>query len=136
MKLTINTYYDDKTLEFICSKYYVDGDQVEYEDYMDIVGYLNDANGFDDETENECDCCGSCECGEDYSGYDDYGKCEDIEDGCDCPECTILKYVELIQEINGGCPYCIESVLRDFMINIIDHIIIEDVDENAPELLN
>jgi len=122
LKLTENHYYDDKTLEFICTKYYVDGDQIEYEDYMDLVDDLNIDENDCDEIENECDYCDGC--------------CECDNDQCDCPECTILKYVELIQEINGGCPHCIESVLRDFMINIIDHIIIEDIDENAPELLN
>lgn len=53
------------------------------------------------------------------------------ENECDCPECTILKYVERIQEISDICPCCLEEILTDFMFDIIDHIVIEDVEEDV-----
>ena len=60
----------------------------------------------------------------DFDEYDEDEECEENE--CDCIECTLDKYVEQIQEINGGCPHCIRLVLEDFLGCIVDHIVVED----------
>jgi len=54
---------------------------------------------------------------------------EDECDGCNCVECTILKYVEIIQDMTGCCPHCLEEILTNYMMDIIDHIVIEDAGE-------
>jgi hypothetical protein len=56
---------------------------------------------------------------------------DDEDDFCDCPECTILRYVEEIQEITGGCPGCIEECLTRFFVDIVEHIIIENDDDRG-----
>jgi len=60
-------------------------------------------------------------------------ECEIEDDECDCCgcyECTIDRYTELLSEITGGCPHCIRNVLDCFCDDIIEHIVIEDMDES------
>ena len=52
------------------------------------------------------------------------------DDFCDCVECTIERYVEELQEITGGCPGCIRDVLMEFFCDIVEHIVIEDAEED------
>lgn len=54
----------------------------------------------------------------------------DCCDYCDCVECTIERYVEELQEITGGCPGCIRDVLMEFFCDIVEHIVIEDAEED------
>lgn len=58
----------------------------------------------------------------------------EIDNECDCPECTLDRYTEIIQEITGGCPGCIREVLENFMMDIVDHIVIEDIEEETNQL--
>lgn len=113
MKLTISEYYDDETGMYIATKYFVDGESITEDDYDELIDMLDRENEEDYE-EDECD--GDC----------DNCEYEYVNDQCGCPECTILKYVEQIQEITGGCPCCLEMVLREFMFEVIDHIVVED----------
>jgi len=101
MKLTVNTYFNDQDGEFICEKYFIDGEEVSEEEYDDMLDEFDDE--FDDEDEVDC---------------------------CDCYECTINRYVEQIQEITGGCSGCIREALEDFADEIIEHIVIEDAEVN------
>lgn len=55
---------------------------------------------------------------------------EDECDCCDCIECTLDRFVDQIQEINGGCPHCIREVLQEFLCEIVEHIVIEDAEED------
>lgn len=77
------------------------------------------------EQNDGCGCDGNCE---ECSLHEDDE--EDQEDFCDCPECTILRYSQEIQEITGGCHGCIEECLTRFFIDIVEHILIENDDEN------
>ncbi len=117
MKLTETLYFDDEDGKYIASKYFIDGDQVSEEDYEDFLDSLD----FEDEIETcecESDCCADCE-------YNETGE-------CDCPECTIEKYIERILEIGGSnmCVGCLREALTDFMFEVVDHIVVENIDEN------
>jgi hypothetical protein len=59
---------------------------------------------------------------------------DEIENECDCPECTLDRYSQLLSEITGGCCGCIREVLEYFMCEIIDHIVIES-DCNEEEFI-
>jgi len=87
---------------YIASKYFVDGEECSEDEYEELVDMLD--------SENE--------------------KFEDEEDFCDCYECTIDRYVELLQEITGGCPGCIREALESFCDEIVDHIVIEDMEDD------
>lgn len=108
MKLTINSYYDNQNGDYIATKFYIDGQECSEEEYCEMVDSLNDASNENvDVNEN---------------------------DECDCMECTLDRFSEQIQEITGGCFGCIREVLQDFLCEIVEHIVIEDVSEN--ECLN
>jgi len=127
MKLSNSIYFDDQTGEFIAEKFYIDGNEVCEDDYEAMLDEFDEVNSeeevmIDENCECDSECCMDCE----YNTSDE----------CDCPECTLDKFTELIQEITGGCPGCIREILADFMFEIIDHIIIEDAEETAPEYIN
>ena len=113
MKFSINTYFDDQDGSFVAENYFINGEQVSEEEYDAVIEEFEGEEDF----ENEVDTC----------------ECEN--DDCDCLECTLDYFVEQIQEINGGCPGCIREVLESFLDTIVDHIVIEDIDEND-EYLN
>jgi len=115
MKLTINTYFDDYSGEFVGETFAINDEKCSEEDYegqLEVFEVLEE-----DEVETcECDsdCCADCE-------YNETGE-------CDCPECTIEKYIEIIQDIfenTGACGGCIGNALESFMYEIVDHIVIE-----------
>jgi len=71
--------------------------------------------------QDQCECC-NCE---DKDTCEDYEcTCDELieENECDCIDCTLDRYVERIQEINGGCPNCIKEVLAEFLVCVVDHI--------------
>ena len=53
MKLTVNTYFDDQDGEFICEKYFIDGEECSEEEYDEML---------DEFYEDEVDCCDCYEC--------------------------------------------------------------------------
>ena len=62
-------------------------------------------------------------------------ECEDdCCDYCDCYECTIERYVQLLCELTGGCPNCIRMALECFCDDIVEHIVIDDTEEEIGEL--
>jgi len=116
MKLVETLYFDDEDGKYIASKYFINGDQVDEEDYEEFLNGLD----FEDDEEEICgcdECCADCE-------YNETGE-------CDCPECTIEKYIERILELGGSdmCVGCLREALTDFMYDIVDHIVIEDIDD-------
>lgn len=89
----------------------------EWEEYFWIDGQEVDCDSYFFELEREKDL--------EIAKLKEAVEIED-DDFCDCPNCTILKYVEIIQEMTGGCPHCLEEILTDFMIDIVNHIVLDD----------
>jgi len=93
MQLTTKHYYDDETFEHVLSKFYIDGEQVDFESYQDFLGGLEEYNKDEEEladdnpyqynVEDEV-----CEC--DTCKYKDKKKYESCNDDCkymNCDEC-------------------------------------------------
>lgn len=59
---------------------------------------------------------------------------EEIDEQCDCPECTINRYVSKLVEMTDGCPECIRQVLEEYLCDIVDHIVIENEEEDKNEI--
>lgn len=124
MKVTINEFYEDRTGEYITTKYLVDGEPIteeEYDSLMETLDEININNICEDEVcefgEFECDEC----------------KFNDEVDQCDCPDCTLDRYSQILSEMTGGCIGCIRDVLESFLSTVIDHIVIEDIEEDMVE---
>jgi hypothetical protein len=54
LKLTISTYYNNESGEYLTTKFYIDGEECSEEEYCEILEDLNNIN-------NEVDCDGNCE---------------------------------------------------------------------------
>ncbi len=91
MKLSIDEYYDDRTGEYVGSRYAINNEPCSEYDFDEIFEELN------------------------FSDYDE--EC----DGCDCVNCTIDLYTEMIHELTGGCPGCIRDILESFFETMVDH---------------
>lgn len=102
MKLSISSYYDNETGEYVASKFYIDGEECSEEEYCEMLEELECV------VENE------------------------DEDCCDCVDCTINMYAEMIYELANGqiCPGCTRDVLESFFETMVDHIIIESLEED------
>ena len=102
MKLSIDEYYDDRTGEYVGSRYTINNEPCSEYDFDEIFEELN------------------------FSDYDDE------DDGCDCVNCTIDRYVEMIYELADGqiCPGCAHDVLESFFETMVDHIVIESIEDN------
>jgi len=102
MKLSIDEYYDDRTGEFVGSRYAINDEPCSEDDFNEMFEELN------------------------FSDYDDE------DDGCDCVDCTIDRYVEMIYELANDqiCPGCVHDVLESFFETMVDHIIIESLEGN------
>lgn len=100
------TIYDAKTDEWV-EKYWVNGQEVDADLYF-----------FEIERERDLE----------------IQKLEEQEDEmdelCDCPECTLDRYTGILSEMTGGCSGCIREVLQDFMMDVVDHIVIEDMEDD------
>jgi hypothetical protein len=116
MKFTVNTYFNDGTGEFICEKFLMNDEVVSEECFDEAFEEFVDGNEDYIEEEQEC-----CEC--------DEGQDEN-EEQCDCPICTLERYVDELVDITGGCPGCIRESLVEFMNDIVDHIVIEDIEDD------
>lgn len=58
MKITINEYYEDRTGEYITTKYLVDEEQITEEEYHNLMDTLDEINEFaEDECDGNCDEC-------------------------------------------------------------------------------
>jgi hypothetical protein len=98
MNLIKKINYDDEGIYDVT--YFNNGREINFEDYIKIENSL--------EEENE----------DDYNNYED--------NGCDCYECTLDRYVARINEIAFGCPHCIREILEDFVGEVIDHVVVEE----------
>jgi len=111
MQLTTKHYYDDETFEHVKSKFYIDGEEVDFEAYMDFIGGLEEYNKdteeltednpyeYNDEDE-------TCEC--DECKYKDKKKYDSCDDDCkyiNCDECCN----DFCDCENEGCEGCTED---------------------------
>ena len=94
MQLTTKHYYDNETFEHVKSKFYIDGEEVDFESYQDFISGLEEYNN--DEVEDDTkdnpyqynDEDEVCEC--DECKYKDKKKYKNCDDGCKymiCDEC-------------------------------------------------
>ena len=118
MQLQTNHYYDDETMKFVAAKWFVDGEEVSFDEYMDIVGGLEEYNENDkdnieednDDVENdkiECDECDEVVCD---------NKCEDCEINEVCEEINLINEVADIIENGDMCATCLRNALYDLYI--------------------
>ena len=125
MELKTKHYYDDETLEFVASKFFIDNEQVDIDVYMDYCTELQKING-------DCECnCDSCErenCCDECNEF-----CEDdeiyIEDDMDCGDCIYNKedisdelletvkliedYAHKIENAECDCGACLRNILYE-----------------------
>ena len=68
MQLETKHYYDDETLEFVASRFFIDGEEVDFETYQEFIVGLEEANEDEDygenpyEYDNDCGDCNECVC--------------------------------------------------------------------------
>jgi len=68
MQLETKHYYDDETLEFVASRFFIDGEEVDFETYQEFIVGLEEANEDEDYGENpyeyddDCGDCNECVC--------------------------------------------------------------------------
>jgi len=111
MQLTTKHYYDDETFEHVKSKFYIDGDEVDFEAYMDFIGGLEEYNKGEDELTDEnpyeyVDEDEVCEC--DECKYKDKKKYESCNDNCkymNCDECC-NDFCDCENEVCEDCEGC------------------------------
>jgi len=136
MQLTTKHYYDNETFEHVKSKFYINGEEVDFESYQDFISGLSEYNK--DEIEkvdenpyeyNDCEKCNEvdnclennmCCCDECCGKYGDDERIEEFDYG------ELLEiFTKRIQD-TGGCPECIKEILDEFADNFI-----EDYDEDC-----
>ena len=102
MKLSIDEYYDDRTGEFVGSRYAINDEPCSEDYFNEMFEELN------------------------------FSDCDDECDYCDCVNCTIDRYVEMIYELANGqiCPGCVHDVLESFFDTMVGHIMIESLEGN------
>ena len=133
MELKTKHYYDDETMEFIASKFYIDGEEYDFEDYQDFCAELEKVNG---DCECNCDGCDSDVCCEECKEVDCCGECDEcnedeiyIDDDMDCGNCIynqedisdeLLETVKLIENyafrienVECDCNGCLRNVLYE-----------------------
>jgi len=134
LELKTKHYYDDETLEFVASKFFIDNEQVDIDVYMDYCTELQKING-------DCECnCDSCErencceeCTEENCCDECNEFCEDdeiyIEDDMDCGDCIYNKedisdelletvkliedYAHKIENAECDCGACLRNILYE-----------------------
>jgi len=98
--------------------YLCDGQEILPESYYSLEADLEDDMDFEDC--NECD--GDCE---NCDGCDDYDGEEGLEQPCDCIDCTLDRYRDMILEV-APCPACVREVLAEFLVCVVDHVVVEE----------
>lgn len=129
MQTVIKNYFDDETLEHIGTRYFIDNEEVNFEDYRDFVADIFNENS--NEELNDCVCsqdenCENCNCSE-CSGCDNVEccnenrDCEDevLEEICECPVCAAEREV---QELDCFCEECVEDNMKDFIDECLEHV--------------
>ncbi|MCE5220091.1 MAG: hypothetical protein LLF98_02185 [Clostridium sp.] len=119
MKLTVNNYFDNQDGSHIATKFYIDGNECGFDEYAEMLDSLNN---FQDECDEEINDENYCKCEEERD--------EDINEQCDCPICTLERYVDELVDITGGCPGCIRECLIEFMNEIVNHIVVESEEKH------
>jgi len=143
LELKTKHYYDDETMEFVASKFFIDNEQVDIDVYMDYCNELEKINGDCECNCDSCerdDCCEKCteeDCCNECDGYiDDEIYIEDEMDcgiskeciDCDDTECENQISSEELEELKilydftneilkrDGCVECIFGLLGDLYV--------------------
>jgi len=145
MQLTTKHYYDDETFEHVASKFYIDGEEVDFETYQDFVSGLSEYNKdkIDELDENpyeydddNADCQCQCETCNDYDNCCESGECSKEECCGECEDEVVEEfdydellevYTQRIQESRGN-RRLVKGILDEFA-----DIFIEDYDEDEIE---
>ena len=130
MELKTKHYYDDETLEFVASKFFIDNEQVDIDVYMDYCNELQKING---DCECNCDSCERDDCCEECTEKDCCNECDDcneyIDDDMDCGNCIYNKeeisdelletvnliedYAQKIENAECDCGACLRNILYE-----------------------
>lgn len=107
MELKVKHYVDDETLEIVCSKHYINDEEVTPEDFTELLVGCIEAG--EDEFEGIED-CKECDC-EDCSECDNEDLIED-DDSDDAEFNMICAWADVIND-NDLCPSCVYTVVQD-----------------------
>lgn len=131
MQAVIKNYFDDQTLAHVGTKYFLDNEEVNFEDYRDFVSDLLQIKN--EENENDCACsqddnCEQCNCSEcggcgNTECCDDENRdCEDNElenTQCECPVCEAEREID---ELECFCSECQEDFMKDAIGQCLDRV--------------
>ena len=142
MELKTKHYYDDETMEFVASKFFIDNEEVDFDIYM---GYCNELEKINGDCECNCDSCERDDCCEECTEEDCCDECDNCENDiyidddmdcgiseecidCDDTECENMITSEELEELKliasfteevlkrDGCPDCIFGLLGDLYV--------------------
>ena len=130
MQLTTKHYYDDETFEHVLSKFYIDGEEVDFESYMDFIGGLEEYNKDEEEKVEDnpyeyVDEDEVCEC--DECKYKDKKKYESCDDDCkymNCDECC-----NDFCDCENDCCECEDCKVEEFDYDELLEIFVERIQE-------
>jgi len=101
MKLSIDEYYDDRTGEYVGSRYAINDEPCSENDFDEMFEELN------------------------FSDYDD----EDCCDCVDCTIDRYVEMIYELAD-GQICPGCVHDVLESFFETMVDYIVIESIEDN------
>lgn len=134
MKLTVDTFINNKTGDFIKNVYYLDGEAITEDDYESILDAQIIDEGTNDYYDNneECDCsiCDEKDC-EFREEEEDKSLTFADEESAETYMDLIDDYTEMILETEG-CENCIKERLIDMFEEVLD-LFEFDVDESEDE---
>jgi len=140
LQLTTKHYYDDETFEHVLSKFYIDGEQVDFESYQDFIGGLEEYNKDEEDENNEnpyeyedqysnCEKCnefdnclesGICTCKDDINEDNKILICDNDCENCEildeiCEEIGIIEDYASEIENNDLCEVCLRNLLKNLL---------------------
>jgi len=97
-------------MELVATKWFVDGKKISFDEYMNIIGGLEEYNENDKDVEDECKECNECE----------EVVCEDCED-CTitdeiCEEINLIEEVAEMIENGDMCATCLRNNLYELYV--------------------
>ena len=126
MQAVVKNYFDDETLAHVGTKFFLDNEEVSFEDYRDFVSELLVDN---EQNEDECACsqddhCEQCDCSE-CSGCENTECCEenrDCEDNGLGEQCPVCSAVREIDELECFCSECQEDFMKDSIAQCLERV--------------
>lgn len=103
MQLQTKHYYDDETMEFVGARWFIDGEEVGFDEYMDVIGALEDKD-------EDCDECNNDE--------NEAEECEGCEISCEqCRDISIVeKFASEIENADCDCGACLRNTLYELLM--------------------